>query len=277
MSVNDPAVAADTIRAQIGDTPFPRTALILGSGLGRFGEAMQVATAIDYGDIPGYPVSTVPGHSGRLLIGSAAGLPLVCMQGRMHLYEGYEARRLALPIRALRLLGVETLIVTNAAGSLRPEMGPGSLVAIEDHINLTGQNPLAGPNDDRFGERFFDMSTAWDPDLRAALHAAAAAEDIALESGVYLQTMGPNFETPAEVRMIARLGADAVGMSTVPECLVARHAGMRVLGLSLITNLAAGIADHPLTHTETMEEGEKAYAKLERLFLRLLGDMVAGD
>lgn len=275
MSEHDPAVAAEAIRAHLGEAPFPRTALILGSGLGRFGEAMQVDHAIGYGDIPGYPVSTVPGHSGRLLIGAGAGLPLVCMQGRMHLYEGYAPARLALPIRALRLLGVETLVVTNAAGSLRPEMGPGSLMAIEDHINMTGRNPLAGPNDDRFGERFFDMSTAWDPDLRAALRNAAAAEDIALQSGVYLQTMGPNFETPAEVRMMARLGADAVGMSTVPECLVARHAGMRVLGLSLITNLAAGIADHPLSHAETMEEGEKAYARLERLFLRLFGDMAA--
>ncbi len=252
---------------------FPKTALILGSGLGRFAEAMETETEIPYGEIPGFPVSTVPGHAGRLLIGRAAGLPLAAMQGRMHLYEGYPAARLAVPVRTLRLMGVERLIITNAAGSLRKECGPGSLMVITDHINLSGQNPLVGPNDERFGERFFDMSEAYDAELRTRLAAAAEAEGILLEKGVYVQVTGPNFETPAEIRMLARMGADAVGMSTVPECLVARHAGMRVLGLSLITNHAAGIADHALSHAETMAEGEKAYETMKRLFLRFFRDL----
>lgn len=252
---------------------FPRTAIVLGSGLGRFCEEMEIATAIPYGEIPGFPVSTVVGHQGRLLVGRIGDLPLVAMQGRMHLYEGYEPARLALPIRALRLLGVETLVLTNAAGSLRPENGPGTLMAITDHLNMTGRNPLIGPNDARFGERFFDMSEAWDPDLRARLHAAATAEGIALAEGVYAQMSGPSFETPAEIRMLATLGADAVGMSTVPECLVARHAGMRVAGLSVITNLAAGIARHALSHEETIREADLAYERMKRLFTRFFADL----
>lgn len=252
---------------------FPKTAIVLGSGLGRFGEEMEIATTIPYGEIPGFPVSTVVGHQGRLLVGRIGDLPLVAMQGRMHLYEGYEPARLALPIRALRLLGVETLVLTNAAGSLRPENGPGTLMAIADHLNITGRNPLIGPNDARFGERFFDMSEAWDPDLRARLHAAAKAEGIALAEGVYAQMSGPSFETPAEIRMLATLGADAVGMSTVPECLVARHAGMRVVGLSVITNLAAGIARHALSHEETIREADLAYERMKRLFTRFFADL----
>lgn len=252
---------------------FPKTAIVLGSGLGRFGEEMEIATTIPYGEIPGFPVSTVVGHQGRLLVGRIGDLPLVAMQGRMHLYEGYEPARLALPIRALRLLGVETLVLTNAAGSLRPENGPGTLMAITDHLNMTGRNPLIGPNDARFGERFFDMSEAWDPDLRARLHAAAKAEGIALAEGVYAQMSGPSFETPAEIRMLATLGADAVGMSTVPECLVARHAGMRVVGLSVITNLAAGIARHALSHEETIREADLAYERMKRLFTRFFADL----
>ncbi|MFQ5347530.1 MAG: purine-nucleoside phosphorylase, partial [Rhodothalassiaceae bacterium] len=267
----DYEAALDAI-GERSEGPFPATALILGSGLGRFAEAMEVAAEIPYADIPGFPVSTVAGHAGRLLIGTAAGLPLAAMQGRMHLYEGYPAARLAIPIRTLRLLGVERLIVTNAAGSLRKAWGPGTLMAIRDHINLSGHNPLAGPNDERFGARFFDMSEAYDPALRARLAAAARAEGIPLCEGVYVQVLGPNFETPAEVRMLSRMGADAVGMSTVPECLVARHAGMRVLGLSLITNHAAGIAGHALSHEETMAEGEKAYEMMKRLFLRFFSE-----
>lgn len=252
---------------------FPKTALVLGSGLGRFGEAMAIETTIPYGEIPGFPVATVVGHSGRLLIGRVGKLPLVAMQGRMHLYEGHEPARLALPVRALRLLGVETLILTNAAGSLREENGPGTLMVISDHLNMTGRNPLIGANDARFGERFFDMSQAWDPDLRARLHAAARAQGIALAEGVYAQMSGPSFETPAEVRMLGLLGADAVGMSTVPECLVARHAGMRVAGLSVITNLAAGIARHALSHEETIREADKAYDRMKRLLSRFFGDL----
>lgn len=258
----EPPLAA--IRAAHQGT-MPKIALILGSGLGRFGERMEIETILPYGDIPGFPVSTVAGHSGRLLIGRFAGAPLTCMQGRMHLYEGYEAARLAIPVRTLKLLGVETLLVTNAAGSTREEMGPGSLMAISDHINLSGQNPLIGRNDERFGPRFFDMSAAWDPDLRARLAMAADESGVRLHQGVYAQVAGPNFETPAEVRMLKAMGADAIGMSTVPECLVARHAGIRVLGMSVITNLAAGIARHALSHEETISEADKAYEHMMTL------------
>ncbi len=263
---------AAAVRRRHGGT-FPSTALILGSGLGRFGEAMTIDAEVPYAEIPGFPVSTVAGHAGRLLIGHIGTLPLACMQGRMHLYEGYPAARLALSIRTLKLLGVDTLIVTNAAGSLQPEMGPGSIMAIEDHINFSGQNPLIGPNDDTFGDRFFDMSEAYDPDLRRRLAVAAEAESVALHSGVYLQAAGPNFETPAEVRMFARWGADAVGMSTVPEVLLARHCGMRVAGLSVITNLAAGIAKHALSHEETIAEADKAYDGMRRLLTRFFASL----
>lgn len=251
---------------------FPKTALVLGSGLGGFGETMDIKSVIAYSDIPDFPVSTVSGHSGRFLIGKVSGLPLICMQGRMHLYEGYPAPRLAIAIRLLRLLGVETLILTNAAGSLRQDMGPGSLMLIEDHINFSGQNPLIGANDPRFGERFFDMSQAYDPALRQDLLKAADALELVLHRGVYVQSMGPNFETPAEVRMFRQLGADAVGMSTVPECLVANHAGMRVAGLSVITNLAAGLARHRLSHEETVSEGNKASDRVARLLKRFFAD-----
>ena len=252
---------------------FPQTVLILGSGLGRFGEQVKAQTVLAYDAIAGFPVSTVPGHQGRLLIGEAGGAPLAVMQGRLHVYEGHPIQNIAVPIRAFRALGAKTLIVTNAAGSLRENMGPGSLMIIEDHINFSGRNPLIGPNDDETGPRFPDMSTVYDEALRAQIRAAGEAEGVSLDAGVYLYTTGPSFETPAEIRMFARLGADAVGMSTVPEAIVARHCGLRVVGLSLITNHAAGIAEHPITHKETLEEGEKAYAKMSRLMLRFLATL----
>lgn len=262
--------AAEAIAAR-HDGPFPKTALVLGSGLGGFGETMQVAAAIPYGEITGFPVSTVQGHAGKLLIGSAGSAPVVCMQGRMHLYEGHAPASLAVSIRALRRLGVETLVLTNAAGGLRPDLTPGSLMAIEDHINLSGFNPLIGPNDEAVGPRFVDMTDAYDPSLRALLDQAAAAQAIDLKKGVYLQVAGPNFETPAEIRAFRTLGADAVGMSTVPETLVARHCGMKVAAVSLITNLAAGIADHPLSHAETLSESAKAFDPMSRLITDFLG------
>lgn len=238
--------------------PFPRTAIILGSGLGRFGEELAADTVLDYGDIDGFPRSTVQGHAGRLLIGRFEGAPLICMQGRMHLYEGHAPQTLTIPIRTLKRLGVETLLLTNAAGGINPKLGTGSIMIIEDHINLSGANPLAGPNDPQYGPRFFDMSEAYDPALRAALARAATAAGVPVQSGVYVQLQGPNFETPAEIRMLARLGADAVGMSTVPECLIARHCGMKVAGLSIITNPAAGISAQELSHHETLEAAERA-------------------
>ncbi|MEM7568418.1 MAG: purine-nucleoside phosphorylase [Pseudomonadota bacterium] len=244
---------------------FPKTALVLGSGLGPFGEEIELETIIPYGEIPGFPQSTVAGHEGRFLIGKAAGHPVICMQGRVHLYEGYPASLLAVPIRVLKTLGIERLILTNAAGSIRPDMPPGSLMMITDHINLSGQNPLIGPNADDFGPRFHDVSEAWTPALQEALLDASAASGVALHRGVYLQVTGPNFETPAEIRAFGRLGADAVGMSTVPEVLVASHSGMQVAGISLITNMAAGLSPVELTHTETIEEAEKAYEKIKAL------------
>ncbi|MDQ0465607.1 inosine/guanosine/xanthosine phosphorylase family protein [Caulobacter ginsengisoli] len=266
------AKAAAAISARYSG-PFPKVALVLGSGLGGFGETMQVTEAIPYAEIEGFPVSTVQGHAGRLLIGKAGAADVVCMQGRMHLYEGHPPASLAVAIRALRRLGVETLVLTNAAGGLRPDLTPGSLMAIEDHINLSGFNPLIGPNDEAVGPRFVDMTDAYDPALRALLGQAAAAQGVDLKRGVYLQVAGPNFETPAEIRAFRTLGADAVGMSTVPETLVARHCGMRVAAVSLITNLAAGIADHPLSHAETLSESAKAFGPMSRLITDFLGKL----
>ena len=269
--IDDTAIApnVEAIKAQYSGT-IPETVLILGSGLGRFGEVMEIEKAISYEDIPSFPVSTVAGHAGLLLIGRAGQTPLMCMQGRMHIYEGYSPRQLAIPIRTFQRLGVKNLILTNAAGGLNKDMGPGTLMIIRDHINFSGVNPLIGPNDDAFGSRFFDMSEAYDAGLRSEMREAAKEAGLSVAEGVYLHLTGPNFETPTEVRLFAQLGADAVGMSTVPECLVARHCGMKVVGVSLITNLAAGIADHAITHDETMAEGEKAFENMSALMLKFL-------
>ncbi len=245
--------------------PFPKTALILGSGLGPFADTMRDAADISYADIPGFPVPSVQGHHGRLRIGTVSGHSIACMQGRLHAYEGHPAQALATPIRILRGLGVETLVLTNAAGGLSLDKPAGTLMIVEDHINYSGQNPLIGPNDPVVGPRFFDMTRAYDPDLRALMQRAAQEADVRVTGGVYIYTLGPNFETPAEIRMFAKMGADAVGMSTVPECLAAVHSGMKVAALSLITNLGAGLAPAPLTHHETLHEAEKAYAQVERL------------
>ncbi|MEM6850719.1 MAG: purine-nucleoside phosphorylase [Pseudomonadota bacterium] len=263
------AGAANAIAERLG-ADFPKTVLVLGSGLGRFGETMEVTAELSYADIPGFPVSTVQGHAGRLLIGTAGGAPVACMQGRMHLYEGYDPQQLAIPVRTFKRLGAERLILTNAAGSLHKTMGPGALMMIEDHINYSGRNPLMGPNDDDVGLRFFDMTEAYDPALREMMQAAAVETGTPLRHGVYLCTTGPNFETPAEIRMFRQWGADAVGMSTVPECLVARHCGLRVAGLSMISNLAAGISPEPLSHEEVMEEGEKTFAQVSALMTAFL-------
>lgn len=249
---------------------FPKTALILGSGLGRFGEKMAVDTIISYDKIPDFPQPTVEGHAGRLLIGQVGRTPLVCMQGRMHLYEGHPAADLAISIRTFKKLGVENLIITNAAGSLNMDMLAGSLMLIEDHVNMSGFNPLIGLNNDAVGPRFFDMTNAYDPDMRDRLTQAAKDLDIHLHSGVYVQLAGPNFETPAEIRMLGKLGIDAVGMSTVQECLVARHAGIKVAGLSLITNLGAGLSSGPLSHEETLTGAEEGYEDISRLLVRFI-------
>lgn len=272
-------VVADGVAAAKKAFPgaFPKTALVLGSGLGAFADTLSDTTDISYADLPGFPVSTVAGHAGKLRIGKVAGLPLACLMGRFHAYEGHPAQVLATPVRILRELGVENLILTNAAGGLKRDHRAGTLMVVEDHINFSGQNPLIGPNDNRFGPRFFDMTHAYDPDLRALLNAAARLTGTAVANGVYCYCLGPNFETPAEVRMLAMLGGDAVGMSTVPECLAARHCGMKVAALSVITNPAAGLGDGALSHEETLAEGAKAYARVEKLLTAFFASMVTGD
>lgn len=263
---------AAAIRARVPGV-FPRHALMLGSGLGGFAEHIAEAVTISYGDVPGFSRSGVAGHAGNLIVGTLEGRAVVVLQGRIHAYEGHAAQTIATPIRILRALGVETLLLTNAAGGLRPDLPAGSLMAISDHINFSGVNPLIGPNDDSIGPRFFDMSAAYDPALLARLQHAAARAGVPLQTGVYLFTTGPNFETPAEVRMFGRLGADAVGMSTVPECLAARHCGIRVAGLSLITNLAAGLAAEPLSHQQTLSAAAAAYKSVEKILMQLYKEM----
>lgn len=270
-TVIEDGVAAIT-RAMQGRA-FPKTALVLGSGLGPFADKLTDAYDVAYSDIPGFPIPTVSGHAGRLRIGKASGHPLACLQGRFHAYEGHPAQALAVPVRILKRLGVERLILTNAAGSIRADKPAGSLMVLTDHINFAGQNPLVGPNDESFGPRFFDMSHAYDAELRAGLHAAAKHEGVDVYDGVYVYALGPNFETPAEIRMFGKLGADAVGMSTVPECLAAVHAGMKVAALSVITNLAAGLATEALTHHDTLAEAQKAHGRVEKLLLRFFAQL----
>ncbi len=254
----------EAIRQRFGDA-FPKTALVLGSGLGPYGDSVSQDAVIPYTDIPHFPQPSVEGHAGRMIIGTVEGTPLVCLQGRMHLYEGHSAQELAIPVRTLKRLGVETLILTNAAGSLDTNMSPGSLMMIEDHINLSGHNPLTGPNDFAFGVRFPDMTEAYDKELRTLLQQAAGECSVKLYSGVYAQLAGPSFETPAEIRMFGIIGANAVGMSTVPETIVARHCGIRVAAVSLITNLAAGLAGHELTHEDTIDVADSAYENVSLL------------
>jgi xanthosine phosphorylase len=256
------------VQARVAD--FPKTVIVLGSGLGRFAAALSNATTIPYGDIPGFSRSTVVGHSGNLVAGEMNGKRIAVMQGRIHAYEGHGGAAIATPIRILRKLGVENLILTNAAGGLKRQMAPGSLVLIEDHINYSGFNPLIGPNDEDIGPRFPDMSNAYDPALRSKIEKAARKTRVPLKKGVYLFAMGPNFETAAEVRMFGKLGADVVGMSTVPECLVARHCGLNVAGISIVTNHATGIATQPLTHAETLSMAERAAGQLEQLLRAFL-------
>jgi inosine/guanosine/xanthosine phosphorylase family protein len=263
------AAAANAVRQRHG-AEFPKIVLILGTGLGGFGNQIRIRTSISYKEIPGFPVSTVVGHEGRLLIGEAGGVAVACMQGRLHVYEGHAVQQIALPIRTFRALGATTLVVTNAAGGISKNLAPGSLMIIEDHINFAGGNPLVGPNDDAIGPRFPDMTEAYDPALRQKLQDAAEAEGIKIASGVYLFTRGPSFETPAEIRMFAAMGADAVGMSTAPEVIAARHAGMRAVGLSLITNLAAGLSRQPMSHDETLAIGAQSAEEMSRLLLRFL-------
>jgi purine-nucleoside phosphorylase len=254
----------------------PRVGIILGSGLGGFGSQVEDATIIAYSSIPNFPQSTVEGHHGNLILGTVAGVPVAVMQGRVHAYEGYPLHEVTFPTRVLGLLGCRTLVVTNAAGGINARYKPGALVAITDHINLTGTNAALGPNEPRFavrpvaGLRFFDMSTAYSPALLAIAHSEAAKLEIPLDEGVYLAVLGPSFETPAEIRAFRTLGADLVGMSTVHEVIVARHMGIEVLGLSLVTNFAAGVTTDKINHEEVMEIGRLAEARFTSLIKAVL-------
>jgi purine-nucleoside phosphorylase len=265
-------VRGESLRLGLQAKLEPRVGIILGSGLGGFASQVESAVAIAYAEIPNFPQSTVEGHAGRLVMGTIGGAPVAVLQGRVHAYEGYTMEQVTFPTRVLGLLGVRTLIVTNAAGGIRADIAQGSLVAISDHINLTGTNAALGPNEPRFacapgaGERFFDMTAAYSPRLRRLAHAEAERQGIELSEGVYIAVLGPSYETPAEIRAFRTLGADMVGMSTVHEVIVARHMGIEVLGISLVTNAAAGVLDEPIRHKEVMEIGRR----VERQFTGLL-------
>ena len=248
----------------------PRVGVVLGSGLGAVAEAVADPTTIDYGELPGFPVPGVAGHGGQAVLGNIGDVPVAMLQGRAHLYEGGDLDKIRTPVRALRAAGAEILVLTNAAGSLRPEVGPGSLMLISDHINLSGANVLAGPNDDEIGPRFPSMRDAYDPELRDGFRDAADELGTTLAEGVYLAVSGPTFETPAEIRAFATLGADAVGMSTVHETAVARHCGLRVAAISAISNLAEGMSDVPLSHEQTLRDAQRAAEELVPLLVRFV-------
>jgi purine-nucleoside phosphorylase len=252
-------------------TPLvPRAAVVLGSGLGGFADRVEDAVEIPYGEIPGWPVATALGHSGTLVIGMFDGVPLAVMKGRAHLYEGHPADRVVFGVRVLGRLGAGALVVTNACGGVREELAPGDLVLISDHLNLQGTSPLVGPNDDSLGPRFPDMSNAYDPALRGIAHEAAARLGQSLSEGVYAAWLGPAFETPAEIRMIRVLGADLVGMSTVPEVLAARHMGLRCLAVACVTNMAAGILPEPIDAEHVLAVGAQAQDRLTALLAEVL-------
>src|SRR5258706_13189415 len=261
--------AADAVRARV--SALPATAIVLGSGLGDFAGSLTDATSIKYSELPHWPVSSVPGHEGRLVIGSTQGHRVAALAGRSHLYEGYDGQTVTFATRALGLLGVKQLILTNAAGGVNTTFSQGALMVIDDHINLTGINPLAGQNDDRFGPRFPDMSTVYSSRLRGLADAAAKASGVALAHGVYAALLGPSYETPAEIRYLRTIGADAVGMSTVPEAIVARHMGIDVLGVSCITNMAAGVLPQPLDHSEVLATAKRVRGQFIALLEGVLG------
>jgi purine-nucleoside phosphorylase len=259
----DPAIGEFERAGEAADFIFsqtslrPRIALVLGSGLGAFADEFDAATKIPYADIPHFPRSTAIGHAGNLVIGKVGALPVAGMQGRVHLYEGYSVKDVAFPIRVFARMGVKAVILTNAAGGIKREFVQGRLIAISDHINLQGVNPLSGPNDERFGLRFPDLSVAYDRRFRAMAVGEGNRLGIGMYEGVYAALAGPSYETPAEIRYLRAIGADLVGMSTVPEVIAARHSGIRVLGISCVTNAAAGILDQPLNHIEVLETAER--------------------
>jgi purine-nucleoside phosphorylase len=254
----------------------PKIALVLGSGLGAFADEFSNAKKISYADIPHFPQSTAIGHAGKLVIGKVSETPVIGMQGRVHLYEGYSVHQVAFPIRVFARLGIQAVILTNAAGGILRELTQGRLVLISDHINLQGANPLTGPNDEKFGLRFPDMTTAYDKKFRAIAAAEAAKAGTTMPEGVYAALAGPSYETPAEIRYLRAICADLVGMSTVPEVIAARHSGIRVLGISCVTNAAAGIIDQPLNHIEVLEVAERVKSEFIAL-LRAVIPKIAAD
>ncbi|HYL47430.1 MAG TPA: purine-nucleoside phosphorylase [Candidatus Limnocylindrales bacterium] len=278
-----PSVAFEYVRAD-GAARFllartklrPKIALVLGSGLGAFADDLTSATKIPYAKIPNFPRSTAIGHAGQLVIGLAGDVPVAAMQGRVHLYEGYSAKDVIYPMRVLGRMGIRAAILTNAAGGINLEFKQGALVILRDHINLQGANPLIGPNDERFGPRFPDMTQAYWKSYREVALAEAKRLGIEVHEGVYAALSGPSYETPAEIRYLRTIGADLVGMSTVPEVIAASHMGIRVLGISCVTNMAAGILDQPINHQEVLETGERVKGQFVSL-LRAVIPRIAGD
>ena len=260
--------AAAAVRARIGDAPG--TAIILGSGLGDFAGSLGDAATLPYTELPHWPASRVIGHEGKLVVGTTRGRRIIALAGRCHLYEGHGARTVTFAVRVLGLLGVRTLIVTNAAGGINTGFSQGALMVIDDHVNLMGTNPLAGENDDRFGPRFPDMTEVYSSRLRGIADRVGQANGLKLPHGIYIGLLGPSYETPAEIRYLRTIGGDAVGMSTVPEAIVARHMGMDVLGISCITNMAAGVLAKPLDHAEVMETARRVRGQ----FIALLEGIV---
>jgi len=251
----------------------PVAGIVLGSGLGGLADELEDPVAIPFAELPGWPAATAPGHVGRLLLGRLAGTPVVMLQGRFHVYEGNDPGLVVEPVLLFRRLGAGIVVLTNASGGIDPSYGPGTLMLIADHLNLTGRTPLLGPNADAIGVRFPDLVDAWSPRLRAALRAAAEAEGVDLAEGVYAGLLGPQYETPSEVRMLRTLGADAVGMSTVLECIAARWAGLEVCGVSLVTNAGAGYTGEPLSHEEVLAAGAEAGPRLARVIRRFVGEL----
>lgn len=253
----------------------PELALILGSGLGDYADTMEVVETLNYHDIEGFPVSTVPGHKGRFVFGYAGGVPIVAMQGRVHYYEGYKPQDVVLPIRLMKLMGAKTLFLTNAAGGINRSFNAGDFMLITDHISMAVPSPLIGENIEELGVRFPDMSEVYSRRLRKIIENAAVTAGVSLRKGVYLQTTGPQYETPSEIRAYERLGADAVGMSTAIEAIAARHAGMEICGISCISNLAAGISANPLTHAEVQETADRAAPLFRKLVTQAIKDIHA--
>jgi len=260
--------ATRVIRSRI--SVEPRIALVLGSGLGAFADDFEEAVGIPYEDIPGFVRSTAQGHAGRLVVGKIDSVPVLAMQGRVHYYEGYSLEEVTFAVRTFGLLGVKTLVLTNAAGGINVQLTQGALMVISDHLNLMGVNPLRGPNDERFGPRFPDMSAVYSHELQELVVDEAKAIGVEVRRGIYGALSGPSYETPAEIHLLRNLGADAVGMSTVPEAIVARHMGLEVLGISCITNMAAGISDEPINHEEVMATGDRVRETFSELLRRVI-------